>query len=119
MDTNGEQVKGGLHIFEVFKFCHQIEILDVEAHIFGPFCAYNAIPMEFGCIKVGHADRRARFICDQIVPSCNLYAIWVILLRVVIDDRITVIKFLAVAQHMFDFIVCRVKGWHLETGVCP
>jgi hypothetical protein len=41
-----------MHILEVFKSSHQVEILDVEAHILGHFCANHAIPMEFGSIKV-------------------------------------------------------------------
>jgi hypothetical protein len=55
-DSNGEQVEGHFHILKVLKICHQVEILDVEAQIFGPFCANHAIPMDFGSIKVCNAD---------------------------------------------------------------
>jgi hypothetical protein len=50
LDPNGEHVKGHPHILEVLKVCYQVKILDVKAHIFGPFCANHAIPIDFGGI---------------------------------------------------------------------
>ena len=48
--------------FIIIQLCCQVEIFNVEAHIFCAFCAEHAVPQQLRSSEIGRTCRRAAFV---------------------------------------------------------
>ncbi len=54
-----EQGKGHFYILKVFECDRQVEVFDIKTHVSGKGSADDTVPIEFGCIQIGCAQRCA------------------------------------------------------------
>jgi hypothetical protein len=82
----GEEVEVHFHVLKSIEGGFQIETLDVGAHVLGVWRADDAVPKELGGRKVGRTGGQFARVVDEVAADCDADAVWVVLLRAVIDN---------------------------------
>ena len=87
LQKNGD---GHFHVLKTVHWCAEIEVLDVETHISGIFSADDAVPQHLCGREICRACREFSRIIDQVSARSEADSIWILFLRLVVDNNASV-----------------------------
>ena len=73
----GKGTEWDLHVFISGHWCPEVEVLDVDAEVFGSGRAYGAVPKDFCGREVCCARGELPWVIDQISTGCEADTVWV------------------------------------------
>ncbi len=104
-----KQCQWHFHVFKLIQWRKEVEIFNVETHVFSAFRAKDAILHQFGSGKICHSHGQFSWIMNEVSAGCYTNSVWVFLLRMEINNDASICDCLSFGDE-FDFIVSHDKN---------
>ncbi len=104
-----KQCQWHFHVFKPIQWHGEVEIFNIETHVFSAFHAKNAIPHQFRCGKICRSCGLFSRIMNEISPGCYTNYEWVFLLQTEINNDTSICDCLSFGDE-FHFIVSHDKN---------